>query len=186
MALLTEEELKAMEANPATAAIAKKLRDAGDFIPKSRFDEVNEERKKHADALAKIEADRKAAEDEAARRAGDFDKLEKERQAKIAELEKQFADEKKVADQFREAQKQRVEKMKKDFGDAWLPEYESFTPSSLDKLEEQRQAAAKMKGTPDSSTPGKVIGEKPWAEMTPAERERMVESAKRGELKTTS
>lgn len=179
--LLSDDELKAISATPDGAAIAKKLQDMGDFIPKSRFDEVNNRMKEHADALAKIDAERKAADDERARKAGEFEKLDAGYKARIAELEKAHADEKRVADEFRAARQARVDTLKKEFGDDWLPEYESFSIASLDKIAAARVDRSNGKGKPDGGKPGVSYGGKSWAEMTPAERERMIQAVKSGE-----
>jgi hypothetical protein len=183
MPIVTDEELKILESTPEGAAVAKKLREAGDYIPKSRFDEVNERAKASADALAKYDAEKKAAEDDKARKAGEFEKIESTHKARIAELEKIAADEKKVADEYRTAKQARIDTMKKEFGDAWLPEYESFSIASLDKIQAQRKPG-QPSGKPDAGRPGAPVGGKDWAQMTNAERESMIEAAKRGELKT--
>lgn len=173
MGLLTDEQLKAIEGLPDGKAIAEKL--SGDFIPKSRFDEVIGEKNKHAEALAKIEADRKAAEDDRARKAGEFEKLAAADKARIAELEKGMADEKAIADLYRASHAARIAAMKKDFGDAWLPEYETFSMTSLDKLAESHKKATP--GKTDNGRPGPVAA-KPWDQMTSAERNKMIEDVK--------
>lgn len=182
MAILTDDELKALESSPESAAIAKKLRDMGDFIPKSRFDEVNTRAKEHAAALEKIEADKKAADDERARKAGEFEKIEAAQKARIAELEKAHADEKKYADEYRAARQARIDAMKKDFGDDWLPEYESFSMTSLDKLAAGRDKRSKE--NPDKGKPGSTSGAKPWNEMSKAEREQYIADVKSGKQVT--
>ena len=182
MAILTDDERAALEKNPDTAAIAKKLQDMGDYIPKTRFDEVNEERKRHEAALAKIESDRKAADDERARKAGEFEKLDAERNARIAELEKTAANEKAVADQYRAEQRAKVDAFKKDFGDDWLPEYESFSVASLDKIAAQRAASRTNRGKPDTGRHASGVAGKPFADMTPVEQQQYIDRAKRGEF----
>jgi len=179
--LLTDDEFKVLESTPDGAAVAKKLKDAGDYIPKSRFDEVITERNTLAAQQAKIDADRKAAEDDRMRKAGEFEKVEQAHRARIAELEKLAADEKAVADEYRTARQARVDAVKKELGDNWLPEFESLSMASLDKLSAQRKGAPPDK--PDSGKPGVVYQGKTMSEMTPAERERYIQAAKNGEFK---
>jgi outer membrane translocation and assembly module TamA len=139
MFTLTKEEVEKLStsSDPAIAAVAQKLKKAeedGEFVPKSRMAELNQA-KKEMEAQLKIveDAKKKAAEDEA-RKNGELDKLLAAEKLARETAEATLAAEKKEADQYRAYRKSAVEEVKKQMGDKWLPEFETFSLESLAKL----------------------------------------------------
>lgn len=139
MFTLTKEEVEKLlaSADPAIAAVAQKLKKAeedGEFVPKSRLTDISKTKRELEDQLKAIEdAKKKAAEDEA-RKNGELDKvLLAEKSAREA-AEKKLAEESKDAEAYRGYRKSAVETVKKQMGDKWLPEFETFSLESLAKL----------------------------------------------------
>jgi hypothetical protein len=164
MPILTEEELRELEADPKTAAVAKKLRE-GSFIPKDRFDEVNEKRKQ----LEEAENGRLAKQREWEQRAA---KLEEEK----AELALQVESEKTIADQHRSYVTNTREKAKAALGPRWLSIYENASIEDLDKILTQNALPPVSVHTGDPGIPKK----KSVREMTTAEFKAYTESVQRG------
>ena len=57
-----------------------------------------------------------------------------QRDTELAKTKKELEDEKKIADQHRAYHKSIVDQIKKNMGDKWLPEYETFSLESLGKI----------------------------------------------------
>jgi ubiquinone biosynthesis protein Coq4 len=193
MFTLTEEEKKALlnHSDAAVVAATKKLiaaEESGEFVPKSRLADVLKDKKIAEDALAKLEADRKKKEEDALRASGDLGKLlDAEKKAReedrIAheQTKAQLEIEKKEADQSRAYKKAAVESVKKQMGDKWLPEYETFSLESLAKLPGITLPTIGVEtGAARPITPPA----KDFAKMDSKDFQKEVEAAKRGELKT--
>jgi hypothetical protein len=139
MFTLTKEQIETLtkSTDPAIAAVAstlKKAEEEGEFIPKSRLSEVTKAKGELERKLAAFEAEQKKKEEDKARAAGELDKLlEAEKKARV-EAETKLAEETKVADQHRAFHKTAVEAVKKQLGDKWLAEFETFSLESLYKL----------------------------------------------------
>ena len=166
MPMFTEEELRELEADPKTAAVAKKLRE-GSFIPKERFDEVNEKKK----ALEEAEKSRLAKQSELEKLAA---KLEEEK----AELARQVESEKTIADQHRSYVTNTREKAKAALGPRWLAIYDNASIDDLDKILAQNALPPVSVHTGDPGIPKK----KSVREMTTAEFKAYTESVQRGNL----
>lgn len=171
MSFLSKEALDALKRDPALAAVAEKL-ESEQFIPKSRFDEVNLKAKEAADALVKAESER-------AQRQQELEQQAEDERRKRKTLEQQLATEKAEADRFREYRKTKLNAFKDQFGDEWLPEYETFSLESLEKLSERWKAPAVRV---DPSKPGLKVQPRSLMEMTPEEREQFIAKAKSGTL----
>ena len=161
MSFLTPEEIALLEKNPETAAVAKKLKEEI-WIPKGRFDEVLIKQRELAEKLTQAEAEKQS------------------NSFKAQEFEAHLKAEKVVADQYRQYVKDKKTQFKEQFGDLWIPEYESdaFSLSSLEKVAEKI-----FKGTPPGTVitpPGKQPTPKRLSEMTAAEREAAINKAKAG------
>jgi len=181
--MLTPEEIAKIKAGGGElAAVAEKLEKAiaeGQMIPKSRFDEVNEAKKKFEAELENIRAEQKKLDDEKLRAQGEHEKLAQQARAELekakAELEREHA----TAEEFRKHRAARVEEMKKKMGDEWLPEYENFSLDSLGKLEAKFDD--KKRGPTSPHRPGGPgAPDKTLLELTPAEREAKIAAAKAG------
>jgi hypothetical protein len=123
--------------DPAVVAATKKLLKAeedGEFVPKSRLSEMSKARKELETKIATFEAEQKKIAEDKARAAGELDKiLEAEKKARV-EAETKLAEETKMADQFRTFRKSAIESVKKQLGEKWVPEFETFSLESLSKL----------------------------------------------------
>lgn len=132
-----EVELLTKSTDSAIAAAAQKLKKAeqdGEFIPKSRLSEVSKIKKELEDKLKKFEDEQKKTEEDKARAAGELDKLlDAEKKARTT-AEAKLVEETKLADQYRAYHKSAVEAVKKQLGDRWLTEFETFSLESLAKL----------------------------------------------------
>lgn len=151
MSFLTKEELEALKNDPKLAAVAEKL-EKGQFIPKDRFDEVRLAGKEATDRLKKLEDERadaaekerlalEKAESERLSKAGDWDKVLAQERGRTADeatkrkqAETELAAEKEVANEHRQYRKERIEVIKTAMGDKWVPEYENFSITSLEKI----------------------------------------------------
>jgi ribonucleoside-triphosphate reductase len=95
----TPEEIKAAEvakkaADEAAAKQAEEVKNKGDnehMIPKSRFDEVNDEKKKLADRLAQIEAEQKIETEKRLIEQQEYQKLAETRGKELADLQPKAA-----------------------------------------------------------------------------------------------
>jgi chromosome segregation ATPase len=162
--MITKEEIEALKANPATAALGEKL-EKEQFIPKSRFDEINQKAKEAQAALdAKIEAEKKATES-AALEQGKFKELLAERdkellteREKLAGIEKQRAELETKAKAFEESQQKLREKSLSAIKDADLRKIADKLPSVEDVVE----FAEKV-----SSQKIKPYSDKPGGDLTP-------------------
>lgn len=168
---VTDEEIVVLKANPATAALGEKLeqeRKANEhMIPKSRFDEVNAKQKELVDQLAKIEADRVAAERKALEEQGKHKELAEQRAKQLAEMESKLKAEQADAEQLRAMVKTKREALKEKLGDKWLSVYDSAPLTDLEKLE---RSLKDNQEHPDPHRPGPQKQEKkPVAAMTQAE-----------------
>lgn len=201
MSFLSKEESEALKKNPDLAAVAEKL-EKGQFIPKDRFDEVNKKAKEAVDAVKKFEDERNAeaervkaekerVEAERMSKAGEWSKINEaeklkttEALAKLSETQKELVSEKGVADMYRTWHKSKADKIKEALADKWLPEYESFSIDSLEKIAVQFG----HEDVVDTSTlqPNKKKEPpKSYDEMTPEEFAKVQEDAKRGKLAKT-
>jgi flagellin-like hook-associated protein FlgL len=91
--MVTDEELALLEKNPETAAVAKKLREDRDkYIPKSRFDEVNDKKKLAEEALAKKLEDEKKATEAKQLEDGKVKELLSTRETELEKIRKEKAD----------------------------------------------------------------------------------------------
>lgn len=182
MSFLTKEQQDALDeaakTNAALAAVAKNLKEE-QFIPKTRFDEINLKAKEAADALEKIQAERKAVEEAKLQEQGKSKELLELKERELAELKKGIESDKKDADAHRQYRKEKVDAYKTQLGEDWSPEYETLSLAQLEKL------VAKIKGEKiavDDSKPGSKAVPKSLAEMTPEEREQYIAKAKSGTL----
>jgi len=161
--LFTPEEIAVLEKDPTTAPLAKKLKE-GVFIPKERFDEVNNAKKVAEDALRAINDAKAAEEAEIAKKKGDFEKLTAEQAKKQKELEDSLKSEKAVADQFRTFVADKKKAIKEALGEAYLPEYDSdsFSLASLEKVAEfQGKAVGTVTKPAKQSTDKKIFEQSP-------------------------
>jgi len=149
MAVLTSEEIKALKdsGNEALAAIALKL-ESSNYVPQDRFNEKNAEAKAAQDALAKIKADAEAVEAERMAKQGEYKALADKAQAELEKI-------KPFADQFNAIRTRKIEELKKSLGDDFLPEYESFSLESLEKVGGKKSAPPPTDSTPPGSVPPK-------------------------------
>lgn len=123
--------------DPAVVAATKNLlaaEESGEFVPKSRLSEVSKAKKELEDKLKKFEDEQKKAEEEKARASGELDKLLQAEKKARTEAETRLAEESKLAEQYRAYHKSSVDAVKKQLGDKWLPEFETFSLESLAKL----------------------------------------------------
>lgn len=147
------------EQKPNVADTEKTDKSTEHQIPKTRFDEVNKALKEAKAQLEKVETDRKAEEEKRLREKEDFKALADKVMAEKSDLLKLFEQEKAVADQHREYRKAKIEAFKEQMGDDWLPEYESFSLESLEKLVGKQSKVGVDARGPQKVTP-KSIQEK--------------------------
>lgn len=139
--MLTKEEIELLKANPATASLGAKL-ETEQFIPKSRFDEVNQRAKEATEALnAKIEAEKKAAETSAMEQ-GKFKELLQKREEELtseratrATIEKEKASLETKAKAYEETQANLRKKALDNIKDAELKKIAEKLPSVEDVVE---------------------------------------------------
>ncbi len=157
--LLNEQEIALLEKYPDTVVIAKKLK-GGEWISKGEYDDVLLKQSELSEMLTQVEVDKQASV------------------SKSHEIEVQLQSEKAVADQYRQFIKEKKSAFKVQFGDQWLPEYEtdSFSIGSLEKVAE-RVLRGSSPGTV-TVPPGKQQTTKRLSEMTVAERESVIAKAK--------
>jgi hypothetical protein len=135
-------------------------------IPKARFDEVNERMKEAEKQLAEIKAAEEKVKQDDLKAKGEFQKVAEEEARKRAELQAQFDSLKPKADQLDAFLKARREEAKKVLKDAWLPEYDTFSLESLEKLLKLHVAPV-VPGV-DGSRPSLPVG-KTVKDLTPEE-----------------
>jgi seryl-tRNA synthetase len=182
MPLLSPEALKILmdSKDPAIVAETEKLKKMADeqFIPKSRFDEVNEKAKTAEQKLAEIELAAQKAEQDRLAKQGEFQKIAQDAQAKLDTITKAKADteaklkaEQEIGNQWREDVKNRKEEAKKELEPLklWLPEYETDAVS-IKSIELVLNAQREKVGTVTKGAGGTTTG-KPFHEMTLAELE---------------
>ncbi|MEE9586221.1 MAG: hypothetical protein V3W09_04895 [Nitrososphaerales archaeon] len=196
MSFLTKEELEALKKHADLAAVAKKLED-GQFIPKDRFDEVNKKAKDNADRLKKLEDERTDAaekervaaeklESERLSKAGEWEKLMGLERVKTADeatkrkqAETELAAEKEVANQHRQYRKERIEVIKTAMGDKWVPEYENFSITSLEKIASDAGHKVDTFTKPPSHQKPEPTD---YSKMSGADFAKVEEQARRGQL----
>lgn len=167
MYTLPKEEVDLLINNPdpKVAAAALKLKQSeekGEFVPRSRVNDLTQEKTALETKLKEIEDERKKAEEDKLRQSGEIGKLlDAEKASKLA-LQKQFDEEKKIADAHRAYRQSVVESVKAKLGDKWLPEYDSFSLESLSKIAE----ANNMKIGVDSSIPQSPLPDNPWSKKS--------------------
>jgi hypothetical protein len=176
MPILTEEELRELEADPKTVALAKKLRE-GSFIPKERFDEVNEKKKQLEEAATRRAEAESRAEKERLVRQSEWEKLASKLEEEKAELARRFDAEKAVADQHRSHLAGAKEKAKAALGSRWLSIYEQASLDDLDKILQANALPPMAVHTGDPGIPKK----KSVREMSAAEFRAYAEAVQRGE-----
>lgn len=98
MSLLTKEEIDKLKANPETAALGEKL-EKTTFIPKERFDEVNEAQKKQAEELKKFQEAEEARKAEIQKAADEKRIAEGKTKEILSEREKELTEQKRRADE---------------------------------------------------------------------------------------
>lgn len=180
MELFTPEEIAVLKKNPETAALGEKLeKESVKWIPRTVFNETNEEAKKYRDELAALKAEREANEKAQMEAQGKFKELAETRAKELADAQKTLEAEKTYAEKYRKMENDKREELKKSLGDAWLSVYDSAPLEDLVKLEAQVAPLSQ----PDVHRPGGKVEEKPWNQLTREERERKIELAKAGKLK---
>lgn len=148
------------------------------MIPKARFDEVNTALKESKDALAKIEAERKAQADEQLKKQGEYQKLHEQEKARADKLEADLKSEKVLAEKFRTTIKVKREAAKKALGDGWLPTFDGI--ETIEELETLVEKFTKARVGVDGSPPTKPELQNVRG-MKTTDFNEMVERAKRGE-----
>ena len=139
MFTLSEVEKQALlnSTDPAVVASTKKLiaaEEAGEFVPKSRLNQVLTDAKTATDELARINAEKKQKEDDEAKKRGEYEKLlEAEKAAHVADLEKAKADEA-DAKELRAAKKAAVEEIRKKMGNRWDDSFIALPLEALAKI----------------------------------------------------
>lgn len=127
-------EVEAKKAEEIRAKIGE-LRLAGIKIyTADEMDEAIQRRQDALDKLRKHEDAEKKKEEEEAKKKGEFEKLLEAEKTEHDKTKIQLEAEKKEADAYRAYRKSAVEAIKKQMGDKWLPEYETFSLESLSKL----------------------------------------------------
>ncbi len=139
MFTLTEQETNALlnSTDPAVAPIAKKLvaaEEKGEFVPKSRMNDLSKEVKELTKKLGDIDAAARAAEDEKARKSGELDKLLEKEKAEKETLKAQLEAEKKDADAHRAFRASAIEQIKTKMGDNWRESYASLPLEDLSAM----------------------------------------------------
>ena len=160
------------------AADAEKL-NAGEYVPKARFNEVNQ---KAIDAQKKLDdasTANQTAEQERLRKQGEFQTLA-EQNAKKAEDAQKLAEQIKKdlepdAVAYRALQKAKVAELKEKMGDLFLPEYEGFSLASLEKLT-QNNAIPPVPLA--NRVGGRVEIGKAFKDMTPEEKRQAIADVK--------
>lgn len=94
----TAAELAAEEAAKKAAEATAESKNTEHMIPKSRFDEVNEQRKKAEEALAAKEKADKEAEEKRLKEKEDFKTLAEQKEAELKALKEQSEADKKAAE----------------------------------------------------------------------------------------
>jgi colicin import membrane protein len=189
--VLTAEEIALLKGDPKTAEVAKKL-EAEVWLPKKRFDEVNQA-KKDAEA-AKVEAEKKLTEaqaaqktreEEEAKKKGDWEALAKAEKEKSEKMAQELATEKKLGDAFRQMREEKMKAAKEEMGEAWDEAYENLSVSAVEKLVAiYLKSQGKQTKKPDTSREQKVEGLeklKNLDNLTPAEFQKLQDEAIRGE-----
>ena len=178
--VLTPEEIAVLKKNPDTAALGDKLeKESSKWIPRTVFNETNEEAKKYRDELARIKAEQEASGKKALEEQGKFKELAETRAKELEAAQKSLDAEKSYAEKYRAMENAKREELKKSLGDAYLSIYDAAPLEDLVKIE----ATLTPRQTPDGHRPGSKVEEKAWDKMTRAEREAKIEAAKSGKLK---
>jgi hypothetical protein len=136
---LTEVETNALlnSTDAAVVAATKKLitaEEKGEFVPKSRMNDLSKEVKELTKKLADIDATSKAAEEEKAKQNGEIGKLLEKEKAEKATLTAQLEAEKKDADAHRAFKASTIEKYKTQLGDKWDDSYATLPLEALAKI----------------------------------------------------
>lgn len=180
MNVITPEEIAVLKKNPETAALGEKLeKEAEKWIPRSVFNEKNDEAKRVQAEYEKLRAEREAESQKSLAEQGQYKELAEKRARELEDARKILEAEKATADRFRAMENAKREELKKSLGDAWLSVYDTAPLDDLVKLE----ASVKPKSQPDGHRPGSRVEEKPWDKMTKAEREQKIADAMAGKLK---
>ena len=178
--VFTTEEIAVLKKNPETVALGDKLeKESAKWIPRTVFNETNEEAKKYKDELARLQSEREANDKKVLEEQGKFKELAETRAKELESARKSLEAEKSYAEKYRTMENAKREELKKALGDKWLSVYDSAPYEDLVKIESQ----VTPRSTPDGHRPGARTEEKPWSSMTPAEREAMIEAAKSGKLR---
>jgi hypothetical protein len=180
MELVTSEEIAILKKNPDTAALGEKLeKEASKAIPRSVFNEVNEEAKKLKAELDKITNDRTEADKKAMAEQGKWKELAEQRQKEVEDSKKVLEAEKSIAERYRKMESDKRAELKEKLGDKYLSIYDSAPMEDLVKLE----SSILPKDSPDGHRPGSKTEKVVFSNLTPVEREKMIQDAKNGTLK---
>jgi len=174
---ITDSELELLESSNVEniVAVSKRLKNSKDiYIPKNRLDEVISERdnlRQNVNQLTteKIDAVNKLTE------------VEKNSVEKITALNEQVEKAKPLIESLENSRQDKIKLLKEKLGDNYLPEYDSFTVSSLDKLLSVSSKHTKVDTKVSSPTTSEPL--KPFSEMTKEEREKVIKQAKSGTLR---
>ena len=139
MFTLTEQETNDLlnSTDPKVAAVALKLKTAeekGEFVPKSRVNDLSKEVKDLTKKLAEIDATAKAAEEEKLKQSGETGKLLEKEKAEKEKLLAQLEAEKKDADAHRAFRASAVEQIKTKMGGGWRESYASLPLEDLSAM----------------------------------------------------
>jgi len=154
MAVLTPDEIKILKdsGNEGLAAIALKL-ESTNLIPQDRFNEVLKRAKDAEDAHTALVTQREKEDAEKMAKQGEYKTLAEKAKAENEQLQKKLEEESALANQTRELKAAKVAKLKDDMGEDFLPEYESFSLASLEKLSVKKAPAPGTETTPPGGVP---------------------------------
>jgi hypothetical protein len=156
MYTLTNEEVELLLKNPdpKVAAAALKLKESeekGEFIPKSRLNDVSKTKKELEDELKVIKDGQKKAEEEKAKADGKLGELLKAREDEVVKLKLDFETAKADADAYHKYQTSVIEEAKKVMGEKWDDNFAKLPLDTVVKLAGVSMKSPGMGGTPPPS-----------------------------------
>jgi hypothetical protein len=158
MYTLTNEEVELLLKNPdpKVAAAALKLKESeekGEFIPKSRLNDVSTSKKELEIKLKAIEDARKKEEEEKAKADGKLGELLKAREDEVLKLKSDYNTAKADADAYHKYQASILEEAKKVMGDKWDDNFAKLPLDTVVKLAGVSSKSPGMGGTPSPGIP---------------------------------
>ena len=164
MSVLTPEEIKLLKdsGNEGLAAVALKL-ESTNYVPQSRLNEVIDKAKTYESELATLKAAKDADEVERLKKQGEYKTLAEQEKADKEKALKERDELKPLADQYTELKSAKAAQLKESLGEDYLPEYDSLSLVSIEKLLAKKQTAPP---NTENAPPGKVKGNNPFSRAT--------------------